>query len=74
MATARKSKPAPKRTAKHAAKQDSVWARHERDIWIVAFFVVGVFGLLAEIGALGPVGRVIAAALESVMVLASSSR
>jgi len=69
VATARKSKPAPKRTAKHAAKKDSVWTRHERDIWIVTFFVVGVFGLLAEIGALGPVGRVIAAALESVMGL-----
>lgn len=46
-----------------------MWSRHERDIWIVAFFVVGVFGLLAECGALGPVGRVIAAALENVMGL-----
>lgn len=70
MATARSSKPAPKRArAKQAAKQETLWARHERDIWIVAFFVLGVFGLLAEAGALGPVGHVIAAALASAVGL-----
>ena len=66
MATARSSKPAPRRAApkkgSHAAP--SLWERHERDIWIVLLFVIGLFTLLAEVGTLGPVGKVIATALE----------
>ena len=72
MATARSSKPAPRRAApkkgSHAAP--SLWERHERDIWIVLLFVVGLFTLLAEIGTLGPVGKLIATALDDALGVA----
>ena len=47
-----------------------MWERHERDIWIVLLFVVGLFTLLAEVGTLGPVGKVIATGLESALGVA----
>jgi S-DNA-T family DNA segregation ATPase FtsK/SpoIIIE len=45
------------------AGSDTLWQRHERDIWIVIMVVIGLFALLAEAGALGPVGRQISRAL-----------
>ncbi|HEV2426708.1 MAG TPA: DNA translocase FtsK [Acidimicrobiales bacterium] len=41
----------------------SLWRRHERDVWVVVLVVAGLFCLLAEAHALGPVGRVVARAL-----------
>ena len=43
-----------------------MWSRHERDLWIVALIVAGLFVLLAEAGVLGPVGHAISKALSSV--------
>jgi S-DNA-T family DNA segregation ATPase FtsK/SpoIIIE len=63
---ARHQKKPVKKTAKRVSASSgapSLWQRHERDIWIVAMVVVGLFALLAEAGALGPVGRQIARAL-----------
>ena len=54
-----RKKPAGK-TAKRAPSSSgapTLWQRHERDIWIVALIVAGLFVLLAEAGALGPIGR-----------------
>jgi S-DNA-T family DNA segregation ATPase FtsK/SpoIIIE len=42
----------------------SLWARHERDIWIVVLAVAGLFCLLADFKALGPAGRVVLDALK----------
>ena len=47
-----------------SAANPSVWRRHERDLWIVALTVAGLFIALAEASALGPVGRGIAQALS----------
>jgi S-DNA-T family DNA segregation ATPase FtsK/SpoIIIE len=45
----------------------NVWQRHQRDLWIVALVVVGLFVALAEAGALGPVGRAISRALSDIL-------
>jgi S-DNA-T family DNA segregation ATPase FtsK/SpoIIIE len=60
-----KKKPAKKPVKRTGAKagSDTLWQRHERDIWIVIMVVIGLFALLAEAGALGPVGRQISRAL-----------
>jgi len=66
---ARHKKKPVKKTAKRArAASDAptLWQRHERDIWIVVMAVLGLFALLAEAGALGPVGRQISRALALV--------
>jgi S-DNA-T family DNA segregation ATPase FtsK/SpoIIIE len=63
---ARHKKKQVKKTAKRSrASSDSptLWQRHERDIWIVVMVVVGLFALLAEAGALGPVGHQVSRAL-----------
>jgi len=62
MASARRSstpaKGSSKTRARHApAPRETVWGRHQRDIWIVLMILAGLLVLLAEIGALGPVGR-----------------
>jgi len=47
-----------KSRARHApAPRETVWSRHQRDIWIVMMILAGLLVLLAEIQALGPVGR-----------------
>jgi S-DNA-T family DNA segregation ATPase FtsK/SpoIIIE len=60
-----KKKPVKKPVKRASAKPgtDTLWQRHERDIWIVIMVVIGLFALLAEAGALGPVGRQISRAL-----------
>ncbi len=62
------AKKAPAHSTKRSASSDtpSAWKRHERDIWIVLLIVLGLFCLLAEAGALGPVGHSISKALSSV--------
>ena len=58
-------KPAKKASrSSQAAAEASVWQRHARDLWIVAVLVIGAFVALAEVGALGPVGRAIARGLS----------
>jgi len=54
-----------KKQAAHA--EPSLWQRHERDIWIVILFLVGICLVLAEAGALGPVGRSLATALSTIL-------
>jgi len=44
-----------------------VWQRHQRDLWILAIVVVGLFVALADVGALGPVGRAISRALADLL-------
>jgi len=63
-----KKKPAKKPVKRSDARSDAstLWQRHERDIWIVIMVVLGLFALLAEAGALGPVGRQISRALALV--------
>ena len=53
-----------------AGTTPTVWRRHERDLWIVAVVVVGLFVALAEVGALGPVGRAISRVLSDVLGVA----
>jgi S-DNA-T family DNA segregation ATPase FtsK/SpoIIIE len=55
-------KPAAKRGASSAPT--TLWQRHERDIWVVLLVVAGIFCLLADVKALGPVGRVVLDALK----------
>lgn len=55
-APAKKSAPS-KKTTRKRSERESLWARHQRDIWIVILFVVGIFALLAEFSVLGPVGQ-----------------
>ena len=61
-------KKAAKRTSGKRASSDApnVWQRHQRDLWVVALLVVGLFVALAEAGALGPVGRAISRGLSEV--------
>jgi S-DNA-T family DNA segregation ATPase FtsK/SpoIIIE len=66
VAQARHRKKPVGKTAKRAAVSSgapTIWQRHERDIWIVALVVAGLFSLLAEAGALGPIGRALSRAL-----------
>ena len=60
-----KKKPVKKTAKRSRASSDTptLWQRHERDIWIVFMVVVGLFALLAEAGALGPVGHQVSRAL-----------
>jgi len=60
-----KKKPVKKTAKRSRASSDgpTIWQRHERDIWIVVMVVVGLFALLAEAGALGPVGHQVSRAL-----------
>ncbi|HVB51496.1 MAG TPA: DNA translocase FtsK 4TM domain-containing protein [Acidimicrobiales bacterium] len=73
MAQARHQKKPVKKTAKRArgtgapSESSNVWQRHQRDLWIVALVVVGLFVALAEAGALGPVGRAISRALSDIL-------
>jgi S-DNA-T family DNA segregation ATPase FtsK/SpoIIIE len=53
----------PASRARSAPSRDSLFKRHERDLWIVALAVVGVALALAEAGALGPAGRALNGAL-----------
>jgi len=44
--------------ARHApTARETLWGRHQRDIWIVLMILAGLLVLLAEVNALGPVGR-----------------
>ncbi|HTT59924.1 MAG TPA: DNA translocase FtsK [Acidimicrobiales bacterium] len=45
----------------------NLWRRHERDFSIVALFVVGLFVGLADVHALGPVGRQISRGLSDAL-------
>ena len=60
-----KKKPVKKPVKRRSASSDAptLWQRHERDIWIVIMVVIGLFALLAEAGALGPVGHQVSRAL-----------
>jgi S-DNA-T family DNA segregation ATPase FtsK/SpoIIIE len=60
-----KKKPVRKTVKRARASSDTptLWQRHERDIWIVVMVVIGLFALLAEAGALGPVGHQVSRAL-----------
>jgi len=60
-----KNKPVKKtaRGSRASSSEPSVWERHARDLWIVLLIVIGCFAILAEAGALGPVGRAISRGL-----------
>jgi len=58
-----KKKPVKKTARGRASREPSVWERHARDLWILLLIVIGAFALLAEGGALGPVGRAISKGL-----------
>ena len=62
-------KKAAKRSGGRGASSDApnVWQRHQRDLSVVALVVVGLFVALAEVGALGPVGRAISRGLSDVL-------
>jgi S-DNA-T family DNA segregation ATPase FtsK/SpoIIIE len=45
------------RVSRATATRETLWSRHQRDIWIVLVILAGLLVLLAEISALGPVGR-----------------
>ena len=57
----------PARRAPAAPARDSLWRRHERDVWIVVLLVVGLFVVLAEAHALGPVGRGLSRTLSELL-------
>ena len=66
VAQARHKKKPVKKTARGSrasSSEPSVWERHARDLWIVLLIVIGCFAILAEAGALGPVGRAISRGL-----------
>ena len=73
MAQARHQKKPVKKTAKRTRGQNApsekpnVWQRHQRDLWIVALVVLGLLVALAEVGALGPVGRSISRILSDLL-------
>ena len=56
-----------KRKSSKKTEPESLWQRHERDVWIVVLFVVGIFAGLAECGALGPFGRAVETGLETLL-------
>ena len=62
MVQARHKKKPVKKPARGSASA-SVWERHTRDLWILLLVVIGAFCVLAEAGALGPVGRAISKGL-----------
>ncbi len=57
VAQARHKKKPVKKAARGSAASAGVWERHTRDLWILLLVVIGAFCVLAEAGALGPVGR-----------------
>jgi len=61
-APAKKSAPK-KKSTRTKPERESLWARHQRDIWIVILFVIGIFALLAQFSVLGPVGQGLSRAL-----------
>ena len=69
MASGRHQKKPVSRTSKSTkpAPAPSLWRRHERDVWIVLLIVVGLFVVLSEAHALGPVGRALSRALSSLL-------
>jgi S-DNA-T family DNA segregation ATPase FtsK/SpoIIIE len=72
VAQSRHQKKPVKRAAKRSGVRTSsespnVWQRHQRDLWIVGIAVIGLFVALADVGALGPVGRVISRALADLL-------
>jgi S-DNA-T family DNA segregation ATPase FtsK/SpoIIIE len=60
-------KAAPRSRAKAASDEPNIWQRHQRDLLIIGFVVVGLFVALADLHALGPFGHAIARALSDVM-------
>jgi S-DNA-T family DNA segregation ATPase FtsK/SpoIIIE len=67
---ARHQKKPVKKTAsrtKKASAEPTLWERHQRDFSIVALFVVGIFVGLADVHALGPVGRQISRGLSDAL-------
>jgi S-DNA-T family DNA segregation ATPase FtsK/SpoIIIE len=68
VATARhQKKPVKKAAQRKRSAEPNIWQRHQRDLWIVALVVAGLFVLLAEAGALGPVGRGISRGLSDAL-------
>ena len=55
-APAKKSVPNKKPT-REQSERESLWTRHQRDIYIVLLFVIGIFALLAQFSVLGPIGQ-----------------
>ncbi len=53
--------------ARRDERPASPWARHRRDLWVVALVVAGLFVVLAEADALGPFGRAIARGLADAL-------
>jgi S-DNA-T family DNA segregation ATPase FtsK/SpoIIIE len=65
-----KKKPVKKTATRSRAKSKSepnLWQRHQRDLSIVALFVVGLFVALADFHALGPVGHQVARGLSDAL-------
>jgi S-DNA-T family DNA segregation ATPase FtsK/SpoIIIE len=65
-----KKKPVKKTATRSRAKSKSepnLWQRHQRDLSIVALFVVGLFVALADFHALGPVGHDVARGLSDAL-------
>jgi S-DNA-T family DNA segregation ATPase FtsK/SpoIIIE len=60
-------KAAPRSRAKAASAEPNIWQRHQRDLLIIGFVVVGLFVTLADVHALGPFGHAIARALSDVL-------
>ncbi len=71
VAPARHQKTPVKKTVSRAraksVAEPNLWQRHERDFSIVALFVVGLFVGLADVHALGPVGRQISRGLSDAL-------
>ena len=72
VATARQPKKTPARTGspRPAHAPPSLWVRHRRDVWVVALVVLGVLLGLAEVHALGPAGRSLAAVVGELIGVA----
>jgi DNA segregation ATPase FtsK/SpoIIIE, S-DNA-T family len=65
-----KKKPVKKTATRSRAKSKSepnLWQRHQRDLSIVALFVVGLFVALADFHALGPAGHQVARGLSDAL-------
>ncbi|HWD97143.1 MAG TPA: DNA translocase FtsK 4TM domain-containing protein [Acidimicrobiales bacterium] len=60
-------KTATRSRAKAAPVEPNIWQRHQRDLLIIGFVVVGLFVALADLHALGPVGHAISRALSDVL-------
>ncbi len=62
-----KKPPARSKGAAASGGANRLWLGHRRDLATVAIVVVGLFVALAEVGALGPVGRVISRSLSDLV-------